>query len=511
MTPRAIEHRAFRNSAVGALAFALNLGISLLLVPVLLGNWGAEGYGAWLALMAAYALLQTLDLGHQNYVGNELNIQYHSAHDRFRHTLASSLRVAYFLGSLELIVALIVIASGALPSALSATPELISEQYLSEGLVILLCAWAILGSPGGLIVRILVPAGLYFESQWFGVLMRVSQAAAVILAAVLGGGLFSAALAFGISQTTVGLLSLAYVKRRLPAYYPWWRGGHWRTGWEGLRRSLALTANGVIQQLANSGIVVLVAAAFTAASVPTFTTLRTVANTALAVTTILISSILPDVVRFHATRDPQKLDGALDSHWLLSGLLVNGGIVLLLPFLEPLYAIWTRGKVSFDGSLLLCLLASTSLVNFGSGLNAYLSSINDLRSQFLVATTRVVVLLVVTVAFGNSLGIVSVGVGSAVAEIGASVILPLAFARRRLGEMGLALPLRNWRLALVPPAAFILVSFTTHVSGVGLAWIAACFLPFVCVTYLLHWRRIDHNVRARLWSLLRAPARTRRA
>jgi len=51
--------------------------------------------------MAGFSLLQTLDLGHQNYVGNQLNVQYHSDISQFRRTLGSSLLIAYFLGLVE--------------------------------------------------------------------------------------------------------------------------------------------------------------------------------------------------------------------------------------------------------------------------------------------------------------------------------------------------------------------------------------------------------------------------
>jgi hypothetical protein len=78
MNNSSIEHRAFKNTTVGALSFLVALCQTIVLVPILLKYWGNASYGLWLILMAGFNLLQTLDLGHQNYVGNELNVQYHS-------------------------------------------------------------------------------------------------------------------------------------------------------------------------------------------------------------------------------------------------------------------------------------------------------------------------------------------------------------------------------------------------------------------------------------------------
>src|SRR5437867_7541300 len=50
-------------------------GQTLALVPILLKYWGNANYGLWLALLAGFNLLQSLDLGHQNYVGNQLNMR----------------------------------------------------------------------------------------------------------------------------------------------------------------------------------------------------------------------------------------------------------------------------------------------------------------------------------------------------------------------------------------------------------------------------------------------------
>lgn len=70
-----IGKRASAGSIVGVVGVALNLGQSLLLVPLLLSFWHSETYGLWMAVTAVVALLISFDTGHQNCLGNLFNQQ----------------------------------------------------------------------------------------------------------------------------------------------------------------------------------------------------------------------------------------------------------------------------------------------------------------------------------------------------------------------------------------------------------------------------------------------------
>lgn len=511
MTGDTIERRAFRNSKVGGLSFVFNLGLTLLLVPILLQQWGSERYGVWLALMAGFSLLQTLDLGHQGFVGNQLNMQYHVDMAEFRETLGSSILIAYALGLLELATGVVVIAVGALPRVLNLSPEVVANQGLSAGILIMMAVWMLFASAGGVVVRIMIPAGKYYECQWTGIVAKATQFAAIAVVALTGGSILEACVSYAVIQAATSLGTLWYVRRLLPELYPWFQDADWRVGLRGLRRSLGLTLAAMIQQVSTSGIVILVSTLFAAAAVPAFTTLRTVTNTAASVTTILISAVLPDIVRFHVTRQPDRLADALDGHWILSGATVNVGILLLLPMVEPLYMAWTRGRLHFDPVLLVLLLVATSLVNFGSGLTAYLAGINDVRAQLMVMSARVVVLFGLTAALGRSLGMVAVGVASVGAEIVGSVLLPLILARGRLFQARGSGSLEHWKLAIVPPLALLLVAVPIATQGFSPAWISLILAPVLATTYYLHWKALGVEVRRRIVSLVLSQVRGTRA
>lgn len=501
MNKRSVEQRALRNTTVGAISFLAALAQTLVLVPILLKYWGTASYGLWLTLMAGFSLLQTLDLGHQNYVGNRLNVQYHTNLDEFQRTLGSSLLIAYLLGLVEIAICLALVFSGKITLLLSLTPQVIAKNQLALGLLLLMTMWLLFGSAGGVIVRIMIPAGMLYESQWLGIGVRLTQFFSIAIVAISGGNILAACLSYSVIQSIASLLVLWYIRTKLPQFYPWCHAARWREGLRGLRKSLVLTFNSVGQQFANSGLVILIGALFTSAAIPSFTTLRTLTNTVGAVTMIFISALFPDMIRYYATRETEKLSSTFYANWFISGICVNFGIVLALPIIEPIYEFWTKGYLAFDPGLFYLLALAISLANFGAGLNLFLVGANDLLAQTAIAATRAGVLFLVGYTLSGFYGILSVGIGCVVAEVLASVVLPVIFVRRRLAEFPARLAFKHVGLAALPPVLLMLAGGAVLVWEVDFRLLTLALLPALCATYVANWKILDRVVQDRIGTL----------
>jgi O-antigen/teichoic acid export membrane protein len=495
-----IERRALKNTLTGALSFFLTLGQTIVLVPVLLKCWGNTTYGLWLTLMAGFNLLQTLDVGHHNYIGNELNMLYHTDKGAFQKVLGSSVLIAYFLGVAEICICVGLIFTGALPLFLSVPSEIIIENQLALGLVLLMSMWLVFGSMGGIIVRILIPAGMLYQGQWMAIIVSLSQFLSIVVVAGLGGGILAACLSYAIIQSVMSLLILWYIKVRLPEFFPWWHGADWRLGWRNLGKSTVLTANGIAQQLANNGLIILIAALFTSAVIPSFTTLRTLTNTAAAVTTVIITALMPEMIRYHAKGETNKLLAIFNANWFISGLLVNFGIVLVLPFIVPLYRLWTRGHLEFNAPLFFLLACAISLTNFGSGLNQYLQGINDLRAQTMIMVTRVCLLFLASWALSGFLDIVSIGIGCVLAEVFASVVLPVIFVRERLAGFSARLPIKQMSFAIIAPVMLLIVAVVIIWHPVSFYLVSLILFPGLCIIYYFNWKSLNGEVREKILS-----------
>lgn len=500
----AIEQRALKNTGVGMVSFLISVFQTIILVPLLLKYWGNVSYGLWLSLMAGFNLLQTLDLGHQNYVGHKLNMQYHTDIPGFRQTLGSSLLIAYILGFFEVGCCVALILTKHLDSLLGISSQLVPYSHISLGLLSMMIMWLLFGSVGGIIARIMIPAGMLYESQWLGVGVRFAQFCSVVVVALTGGGVFASCLWYAVVQSIVSVGVLWYIKVKLPNLYPWWDSARWGDGIRNLKNSLILTLNSIGQQLAGSGLVLLISTLFTAVVLPSFTTIRTITNTASSITSLFISAVFPDMIRFHSTGQYRKLSEIFNVNWFVSGICVNIGLLLILPFVASIYAIWTKRILEFDSALFLLLAVSVSYANFGGALNLYFQGINDLYAQTTVTLARIAVLFLVTSLFSSQFGILSVGLGCLVSEVVASVLLPLLFVKRRFRGEGVVLDIVPLTYAILPPAILTCVAAIMMFRPVNATYISLWLLPVFALIYLLAWRRLDPEIRLKINSMVYA-------
>ncbi len=187
-----IQQRAFRNTFVGIISFILSFAQTIVLVPVLLKYWGNEKYGVWLALYAGFTLLQSLDIGHINYIGNKMNITYHIDKNELKSTLASSLFMAIIIGFIQLVIVIFLIIFNFLPNFLGIESAILTKYSIQISLFILITFWLLTGSIGGILSRLMFPTGFYYESQWWYVLYRFCQFLSIIIVAIFGGSILEA-------------------------------------------------------------------------------------------------------------------------------------------------------------------------------------------------------------------------------------------------------------------------------------------------------------------------------
>lgn len=495
-----VQGRAFKNTIVGAISFLINFLQTIILVPILLNYWGNEIYGVWLALFAGFSLLQTLDLGHQNYVGNKFNLLYHENKDELKKALGSSLLIAYLLGLLQVTICLVLIFSNALNSFLGVSLELLTQQSLGISLLVLMLMWFSFGSVGGILVRLLIPAGMLYQSQWWGILIKLTQFLSLVTVALFGGGILIASIMFAVVQSFISFFIYIYIKNKLPEFYPWWQIREWKEGFHNFKKSLVLTTNGIAQQLGNNGLILFISNFLQTSLVPVFTTIRTLTNTALSITNIFISSLLPDIIRFHAKGEEEKIIIAQNANWFITGVFVNSALLLILPFVESLYNFWTKGILNFNLALFLLLTASISLANFGAGLYQYLVGINHLISQTIITVGRVLIIFFCGFMFLDN-GLISLGIGILAAEIICSVWLPIFFVNNQLKQFKARLNKKFIFISLVPPG--IILSVTVYFIAINkIQWEAVVISLFLLMAvYSFNWLILDEQIKIRIHDL----------
>jgi hypothetical protein len=99
-----IEIRTLKSSFWGFILFFINFLQNIVIVPLFLKYWGTEKYGIWLAIIAIISIIKTIDLGHQNYVGNEFNKIFYTDKNLAKTILGSAFNICLLLGVFEFLI-----------------------------------------------------------------------------------------------------------------------------------------------------------------------------------------------------------------------------------------------------------------------------------------------------------------------------------------------------------------------------------------------------------------------
>jgi O-antigen/teichoic acid export membrane protein len=459
-----IEHRAAKVSLVNGLSTILGVGFQLVSVPICLHYWGKEIYGSWLALFSAFMLLRGLDGGYTIFVGNKLNYLYHQNTIALHEHLSSAVFGIVIISLLQLTLAAGTLILDPLSTMLG-MPADHTRLEAKLGLLALMMSWVLTGSYLGIVHRLLIPAGLMYQAAWWAMGFQVCQFGAIMASAMLRLNMLETSLVFALSQLVIYVASALYVRRALPRYSPWLKGAKRGIGLSDLWQSMFLTTSNLIQQSTINGSVLLVSILAGPVAVPMFTTVRTLTNLWTAVTTILSTPLLPDVVRIHAKGEVQKLVAINQAYWVLAGSAINLGAILSYPLIPFLYGQWTAHAVALDKPLLCSLLGSVVVANSGALMALHLNGINSLRIVLAASVARAILGLGGGALGFRRYGLTGFGLGILAGEIIATLMTARYFVKHEVTSKG-------WRM---PVSAFVPVSLSTGSAllffiGAGFGW-----------------------------------------
>lgn len=428
---KSISSRALSGSLVGFTNLGVMIAQSILLVPVLIHYWGREPYGVWLSVIALGTMVTTLDGGHQQFLLNKFNMRFPvDGAAGIREDLADGLRMALALGGIQALVAVGMVLFGISDRLFGGEANTEMLSLANTAFIIFAFSWWLRGSVSGVLAKLFVCRGDYTRSQIWSIWNQFSRLGSITLSAILSFDIAITMLIFCLISTVNSACMFVDIWRRYPDFTPWWRGGSIRRGVRNLRRSVVLTANGLLQQFSLSGLVILIGAIKGPVIVPAFTTIRTFSNLYAQVTNVFLAPLAPDLSRFHVNNEPEKLVSAFAVCWLINGILINLTIILSLIFIEPLYLFWTRGEIAFSLPLYLTVSFSVVLLSFGAPIVAYLKAINSLGPLLSITIARGLLVFGGAAFLVPIYGLSGAGMALLIAEIPASIILPLWHTRR---------------------------------------------------------------------------------
>lgn len=502
MTAEPVERRALKVVSVTALSSISTIVLQILTVNICLRYWGNEKYGIWLALFSSFAAIQTIGSSYANFIGNKLNIQFHADQRELKATLGSALVGVMFIALLHLVTILILVSGHFLADIIGVPPPAYDAADPELALWILSASWIFGGFYLGIVHRLFIPTGLMYQAAWWSLASQVSLASVVVVAAVSRASLVQTAMLYAVVQFAWALGSAWYIRYRLPQFYPWTRGFDLRLGLRDLAGSLPQIFSGLMQQGAANGLVLLVSAVASAAAVPVFTTVRTMANLWTNLANILTTPLLPDIVRFHAKQESEKLVAIYEIHGVLVGTAVNLSILLVYPLIPAFYAQWTNHAVPLSESLLCAMLGMVSLFNLGSLMSTFLIGINHREAILSTTIARGAISMLFGAAMLYGFGIGGLGFAIWLAEIVAVLLYAYFFVGllRGHGGSGVSRTRLLFPLLGIGSLHVFLAAAAFDWGGRMAAWGIA--LAGVCTAGYVGWSQLDTDVRDRMRRLL---------
>ena len=334
----------------------VNVGVQLLLVPILLYAWGAERYGVWLLLSAIPTYLTFSDFGFTLTAKNEMTIRVAKG-DR-QGALVTYQSVFMLLNAVACVVILLA-AAGLLSVRLGAHFDLgsLSETdaklvLFMLGLNVIIYQYIMLLSAG---VR---GAGRPAAEILLAATARLAGGAVTVIVALLGGGLRAVA----ISGLFTSLVFVCIFLIWLRSIAPWLRLG-WSQATRGevkrlFHPSISFMSQTLGQAFAISGPVIVLGMVAKPLDVVTFSTCRTLARLGTTATNTINSAIMPEYSR---------LFGVGNFFLLRRIALLQLGVTLVIScvFFITLYLlggwllfIWTKAGVHLEQPFFTLLLLS---------------------------------------------------------------------------------------------------------------------------------------------------------
>ncbi len=437
--------RIISGSAASWIRILINLVTQMALVPIYLSYWNVKTYGIWIATQAFINIVSILDLGHQNFLGYEFLKFGRERRNELSVHLWSGVLFGFLVGLFQLVLIIGFIFSGFLPLLIR---DIDSSQISEVGLVLFIqgLAWLVSGSIGGVLVRGLYPFGYLPRMSWWGVWASIITALAPVIAVINGANLLITGIVFAAATVFYNIPLYADIFKLLKREEIWFSKPNFKIGLKNFLTSLALSGKGLLENVRQQGVRIVLAPLSGASGLVAFTTMRTGANIALQGLGTITSPMMPELMRFLNEKDQEKTEAAFGTVWLVLVAFLAPGVVILQAFIEPLYILWTRGHVPYDPTLFAVLSLGVLVYALAQPAIAVVTGNNILRPQILIAGLSALFVVGIMFIFVPRIGILGAGFALLTAEIVDTFLYRLT-AKKWLVANGLLWPKKSSSIA----------------------------------------------------------------
>jgi O-antigen/teichoic acid export membrane protein len=196
-----------------------------------------------------------------------------------------------------------------------------------------------------------------------------------------------------------------------------------------IKNSFLLSIGFVIEKIYENGLNAVVSKAYLPEFVPLFGTGRVLSNSALKFSNVASEPLMPNIQKSFALNDVKSINNFFFKYWRITSNFSIVFIVVLIPFLEKLFNIWTKNKLEFNLILIVSLLASMLLQNYSMILNQFIRRTNNSKLLIYYNLIKVSLTLLCLFLFGKNLFVWGLGVSLLIGEFISCIFLVLSFKK----------------------------------------------------------------------------------
>ena len=485
----------FRYIYIGSLwagiRFVLNIIKSLAIVPIFLSIWDEKLYSYWLIILSIQMLIQTVNLGYLQYIGNEINLQFHTHKENSYGVVARSRKVIFLIWSIQFILGSIFFSDHIVSVFLNIDITEVYKYQLAKGISFYLAGSVINHTVIRLLPKFFEPIGRIDKAARLSVIINGLEVFVLITLLLFFKFSISSLLLFmGGYYIISSYFVYRYIKRIFPNYFLGIRKGKFKEGWADFIKSTGFLFTNILEKVNNESLPLAISFVLTSAVVPVFYTLKTMTSIIVTGTDLLLNLIIPDLQKLYSQKKGKEILKALQYYWVMVGAPVNFGVVLFLPFVENIFNIWVKDKIEFNLNLFVYLLFSALIINFGAIFLYFTRGINKVKSIFFVTLIRFLILY--TIVILSNEGIERFAIGLLISDIVIYLFCLNFIVFKSLHKIGAATYFFNIFINLVPLAiSGTFVFFYDGILNVSAMLITSTLL---LLYYILAMRRMNIKI-----------------
>lgn len=423
-----LPERFGTNVASNYLGFAVAIGVSVLLTPLLIRNLGQEAFGVWSLALSVVAYLELLEFGFGTATKKLIAEDAGVRPAEVVRTLNTSFFTLTVLGCVALVLGVVMATAG--PTWLDVPRGLRTEAAGAFAVLAVAMAISIPGDSFGGALAGHQRYDLFTAANTALVVLSGAVSAVVVL---LGGGLIQLAITTAVISTAMHGLRWWLLRRIVPGLRlrpslidrARIRRTAWLSGWF-LVRDVAATISFRIDLL-------VVAALFDVKQVAVYVVGTKLAKLAAGGLGPIVEVLSPHASALHRDGDAAQLEALLidgTRTTLLAGLPV---MILFTTLAHPIVQVWVGPGYASAAGILIAFATVIGLKSLVYPTKEVLEGMGYAKVLALVAVLEAVVNLSCSILLGRAIGLVGVALGTVVAAGVVNLPATFIFGTRVLG------------------------------------------------------------------------------